>query len=213
MGLRFTPALAALALLASAGLAASQTAGREAPPVSEAPSVSPVVEEQLIDDLRQIAREQIVLLAIASQNNHYGHLQEAEILKLDEQWKRERESSVKPLIAMTLSNPLSTFLTRLQAGSEGLFRKIWATDQNGLNVGQTLPTNDFWQGDEEEFTLAFNRGPGGVQVFGPKWNAEFLYWYTTVTLTVADGSNTAIGAMTFVVNLEEFTRRAALGII
>ncbi|WP_157982119.1 hypothetical protein [Oceanicella sp. SM1341] len=181
--------------------------------MSEAPDIGNLMESGLSDSLQQIIREEIVLLAISSQNRHYGNLSQDEITRLDEQWARERDSSLKPLIAMTLSNPLSSYLIRLQAGSEGLFRKIWATDQNGLNVGQTLPTNDFWQGDEDEFRLAFDKGPGGMAVFGPKWNAEYHYWYVTVTLTVSDADRKAIGAVTFVVNLDELARRAELGII
>jgi hypothetical protein len=43
---------------------------------------------------------------------------------------------------------------------------VFLTDNKGANVAAYPPTSDYWQGDEEKFTLSFNDGDGQVFI-GP----------------------------------------------
>jgi len=195
------PAALALAVLAGTiGAAWSQ----EAPPYQPAT----LIDSSMVTELRSILASKLVGLSIETQNRLYGELPQTEIDRLDKQWRSEREASDKPLIAATLSNPLSTFLTRLQANSVGLYAAIFVMDKNGLNVGQSAITGDFWQGDEAKFKKTFNVGVDAVFVDEPEYVEEFDIWIAQVNMTIASRKNgQPIGSATFDVNLNELARR------
>lgn len=195
------PAALALAVIScSIGTAGSQ----EAPPYQPAT----LIDSTVISELRSILAARLVELSIETQNRLYGQLPQAEIDRLDKQWRSEREASDKPLIASTLSNPLSTFLTRQQSNSVGLYAAIFVMDRNGLNVGQSAITGDFWQGDEAKFKKTFNVGTDAIFVDEPEYVAEFDIWIAQVNMTIASRKNgQAIGSATFDVNLNELARR------
>jgi hypothetical protein len=44
--------------------------------------------------------------------------------------------------------------------------EVFLTDNQGANVAAYPPTSDYWQGDEEKWSLSFNNGNGVVFV-GP----------------------------------------------
>ena len=44
--------------------------------------------------------------------------------------------------------------------------EVFLTDNKGANVAAFPPTSDYWQGDEEKFTLSYNNGEGRVFI-GP----------------------------------------------
>lgn len=176
-----------------------------------APDLAALVGDRLIADLRAIVANDVVSLSVEAQNRRWAELGEAGILKLDDQWKAERETADKPLIAATLSSPLSTYLIRTQARALGLYAEIFVMDRNGLNVGQSSVTSDFWQGDEAKFQKSFGAGPGTVFLDEPEWDGELGIWRAQVSLTLADEAGAPIGAATFELNLTELQRRQALG--
>ncbi len=99
---------------------------------------------------------EIVRVSIKAQNKRLGRLAQDKIDALDKQWIKERLIEDQPLIAATLSNPLSVYLNRIQGKSLGLYAEIFVMDQNGLNVGQSSITTDFWQGDEDKFQQTYD---------------------------------------------------------
>jgi hypothetical protein len=191
-------------VLMLAGTAPAHAAG----PV---PDLGALVGDRLVGELRAIVANEVVGLSVKAQNRRFAGLGEPGILKLDDQWKAEREAADKPLIAATLSSPLSTYLIRTQARSLGLYAEIFVMDRNGLNVGQSSVTSDFWQGDEAKFQKSFGAGPDTVFVDEPEWDDELGIWRAQVSLTVADEAGAPIGAATFELNLTELQRRQALG--
>lgn len=197
---------AAVALIASLGFASIAAAADGAgTPTTE------LITQTVINDIRAQIAGEIVHRSIKAQNAQYGDLSEAEIEALDQQWRAERKADDKPLISMTLSNPLSSFLTRVQANSFGLYTAIFIMDRNGLNVGQSAITGDFWQGDEAKFQKTFGVSPKAVFVDEPEDIGEHGIWIAQVNMTLTDPESGApIGAATFDVNLVELERRAAL---
>lgn len=176
--------------------------------------VDVLVSDELIEKLRSIVSEEIVVRSIRAQNAKYGAMSQAEIDALDQQWRAERKSDDKPLIAPTLYNPLSTYLTRRQATDLGLFAAIFVMDRNGLNVGQSDITGDYWQGDEAKFQKTFPVAPDAVFVDAPEWLEDFGVWIVQVNKSIADPeTGEAIGAVTFDVNLSELARRDALNVV
>ncbi len=190
---------AALALLAGPALAQEATA----------PNPRALIDDAVVADLRELLANDVVAISVAAQNRRYAGIDAAEIERLDTQWVAEREAADKPLIAATLSSPLSIYLIRHQAQSLGLFVEMFVTDRNGLNVGQSAITSDFWQGDEAKFQKSFSAGPDAVFIDDAEWDEDHRIWRAQVSLTVVDEAGAPVGAGTFELNLTELMRRRA----
>ena len=152
----------------------------------------------------------VVALAVNAQNTKYANLGQSEIDALDKQWRAERESDDQPLVAAVLSNPLSIYLTQIQAASGGLYTEIFVMDRNGLNVGQSAITSDFWQGDEAKFKNTFPKGSSAVFVDEAEYHEGSGTWRAQLNMTIASESGSPIGAITVEVNLTELDRRMKL---
>ncbi|WP_235916664.1 MULTISPECIES: hypothetical protein [Alphaproteobacteria] len=189
-------------------LSASQTLAQ-----SPEPNARALVTPAVLGEMRKLIDSEIVQISIAAQNRHHQKLTQSEIDALDKQWRAEREQDDKPLIAATLSNPLSVYLARIQGRSLGLYAEIFVMDQNGLNVGQSSVTSDFWQGDEDKFQKTFDVSNDAVFIDAPEWDDEAKIWRGQVSFTVAQSADKKpIGAVTVELNLTELERRAAAGI-
>ncbi|MBO6562538.1 MAG: hypothetical protein JJ959_18475 [Nisaea sp.] len=175
---------------------------------SEPPSVE-ILDEAAIELIRDWLNNPVVEMSILAHNKRYKGVGQEQIDALDKAWRAERESEDQPLIAATLSSPLSTYLTQIQAMSGGIFTEIFVMDAYGLNVGQSSITSDFWQGDEAKFQKTFDVGPTAVFVDEPEFHEASKTWRAQVNLTIAkDGE--AIGAVTVEYNLSELARRRGM---
>lgn len=193
-----------------AGLAFLMTVSTTALAEPPKPDVKALVNDALLKDIRAWLKNDIVTVSIEAQNKRLSKMTQAEIDTVDQQWVKERESEDKPLIAATLSNPLSVYLNRIQGRSLGLYAEIFVMDQNGLNVGQSSVTGDFWQGDEAKFQKTFPVAKDAVFVDDPEWDDEAKIWRVQVNFTLTDPTgNTPIGAATVEMNLTELERRAS----
>lgn len=174
-----------------------------------APDAKSLINEEFIKQTRNWLANPIVALSINAQNDKRGSLKQADIDALDKQWRDERKKDDKPLIAATLTAPLSVYLLRVQAENLGLYTEIFVMDTNGLNVGQSAITSDYWQGDEAKFQKTFKVSPDAVFIDEPEWDAERKIWRAQLNLTLADiKTNKAIGSATVEVNLTELQRRS-----
>lgn len=196
------------AMLASAFLASSVLSAHAEPP---APDVKKLITPELVQEMREMIGVEIVKVSIAAQNNQIGNIDQAKIDELDNQWKAEREAADKPLIAATLSSPLSVYLARLQGKSLGLYAEIFVMDKNGLNVGQSSVTSDFWQGDEGKFQNTYDVSETALFIDEAEWDDEAKIWRNQVSFTVTDDANAKIGAVTVEINLTELERRSLSG--
>lgn len=195
-------------MLASVFLAASLLTAQAEPP---APDVKKLITPELVQEMRDMIGVEIVKVSIEAQNKQLGDIDQAKIDQLDNQWKAEREAADKPLIAATLSSPLSVYLARLQGKSLGLYAEIFVMDQNGLNVGQSSVTSDFWQGDEGKFQKTYDVSETALFIDDAEWDDEAKIWRNQVSFTVTDAANAKIGAVTVELNLTELERRSQSG--
>lgn len=115
-------------------------------PAADPPPID-LITEEAIASIRDLLNAPVVRLSIAAKNERTGSLSQSDIDALDRQWRDEREKNDQPLITAVLSSPLSSYLTRIQAGSLGLYPEIFVMDAKGLNVGQSSVASDDWQGD------------------------------------------------------------------
>ncbi|UOM36312.1 hypothetical protein [Acuticoccus sp. I52.16.1] len=196
----------ALSILASTWLATGSTAG--AVEVEKGLTAS-LITEQVIADARQFLANPLVAMSVKMQNEKRRGFTQQEIEALDEVWRAERKTARKPLIAATMSSPLSTYLTRVQARSIGLYSEIFVMDAYGLNVGQSSITSDYWQGDEGKWQKTFLIGPEAIFVDEAEWHEDTRTWRAQLNMTVNDpDTGKPIGAVTIELNLTELQRRA-----
>ncbi len=169
-----------------------------------------LITPEVINEIKAFLETDIVRFSALNQNEKYKNMKEADIIALDKVWRAENKADDKPLISSTLSNPLSSYLTRVQAHSQGLYSEIFVMDNKGLNIGQSNITSDYWQGDEGKFQKTYPKGPGTIFIDEAELNTDRHTWNAQVNITIdsADKS-TALGAATVEVNLTELQRRKA----
>jgi hypothetical protein len=177
---------------------------------AEAPNMN-LVTNGVVKDIKAFLFQEIVLLSVDNQNKKYAGMSQGAIDALDQQWKAETKAEDQPLISATLSNPLSSYLTRVQAHSKGLYTEMFVMDKNGLNVGQSNISSDFWQGDEAKFQKTFSVGPEVVFIDEPELDEELGLWLVQISFSIKDPKiNAAMGAATIELNLTELQRRSGL---
>lgn len=192
--------LAAAILSLGLGLAAPATAVAE----------EWMIRDYLVDQVRQWSGSPVVLLTLEESNERYANLEQARIDALDQQWRAEREVEDQPLITAVLSSPLSNYLTRIQADSQGLFTAIFVMDAVGLNAGQSAITSDFWQGDEAKWQQTFQVGPDAVFIDEIELNEDTGTEIRQLNMSIAQDGK-VVGAVTVDVNMTELRRRYAAG--
>lgn len=195
-----------LATLIGLGLVPLYSLGANAQGI--APDPQRLITPAFIEETREWLSNPIVPLMVGAQTLRHADLTQADIDALDQQWRAEREVEIQPLISATLSTPLSSYLTRIQAGALGLYTEMFIVDAKGLNVGQSAITGDYWQGDEAKFQNTFPNGPTAVFIDEAEWDDERGIWRAQLNLSIPSEDGTeAIGAATIEINLTELQRR------
>ncbi len=162
-----------------------------------------------VDELRATVSSRVALIALRAQNERFRGLDPAEIERLDKQWRAEAESDNQPLIAQLMGSPLSSYLIRKKAESDGLFIEIFVFDAQGMNVGQSSVTSDYWQGDEDKYLETFAKGPSAVFLDAVEYHEETRQRRRQVSFTIVDpDSGEPIGAATVEINVDELERRS-----
>ena len=188
----FRITLAAAALCATAPLALADT-GHVAP-------VTAYVKE----NVQPWLNDPVVIAAIKAQNGKHASLTGEQIVKLDKDWRAQVNTGSRPLVDGILANKLSSFLKGKKAGSNGLVTEVFVMDNKGLNVGQSDPTSDYWQGDEAKWKKTFKVGPNAVHVSEAEMDDSTQMLQSQASITITDpATGKAIGAITVGINLNE----------
>lgn len=175
------------------------------------PPSKKLINETILKNIHEFIDTDIVRMSIKNQNIRFGTMSDDKIQELDKQWRAETKSDDQPIISATLSNPLSTYLTRIQAHSLGLYSEMFVMDKNGLNVGQSNISSDYWQGDEAKFQKTFPLGADAIFIDDPEYDEDLGIWRAQVNLSISDSDNkTVIGAITVEINMSELERRYIL---
>jgi nuclear transport factor 2 (NTF2) superfamily protein len=123
-------------------------------------------------------------------------LTQDDIDNLDQAWRNQADAGSGPLIEDLLSRSVSQYLRDQQRNSDGLVAEVFVMDNLGLNVAQSDPTSDYWQGDEAKFQKTF--GNGDVE-----FDDSSGYYQVQVSMTIDDPINgSPIGAATFGISME-----------
>lgn len=151
--------------------------------------------------LREIAQNPVLVAAIEAQNAMTSAYDQAKIDELDLQWRAEVSGAAKPLIDATLGTEASKYLATVQADSAGVFTEIFAMDAKGLNVAQSTVTSDYWQGDEDKFSMSFGAGAAAVHLGEVEQDESTQTFQSQVSITIVDAAGNPIGAITAGVDL------------
>ena len=103
-----------------------------------------------------------------------------------------------------LGNSLSQHLKGVADASAGLLTEVFVMDAKGLNVGQSAPTSDYWQGDEGKWKKTYGAGPGSVFIDKVEEDESTQSFQTQINLAITDpATGKVIGAVTFGVDAEQ----------
>ncbi len=155
------------------------------------------------EQLRSLASDPKLIEAIRAQNERHAGLGQADIDKLDKDWRAQVGNSPAPLIEAVQGVDASGRLVEMRDESEGLFTEVFAMDNLGLNVAVSDVTSDYWQGDEAKWQKTFLVGADAVHISDVELDESTQTYQSQVSLTVVDpDTGSPIGALTVGVNVE-----------
>ncbi|MEM8839211.1 MAG: hypothetical protein AAGE89_14035 [Pseudomonadota bacterium] len=169
---------------------------------AEEPHVQPM-KEFLSEQVMPWLSDPAVVNAIKAQNEKHAGLSEAEIDKLDKQWRAEVDQSALPLIESVLGNSLSSFLSEKKDTAQGAITEMFVMDNKGLNVGQSDVTSDYWQGDEGKWKKTYLVGPDAVFVDEIEEDESTQTLQSQASVAIKDpATGEVIGAITVAVDVD-----------
>jgi hypothetical protein len=155
-------------------------------------------------DIRSWASSPTIISAIKAQNSRTADIDQAEIDAKEALWAVDVITRTESLVDGVLENATADFLRRQAAQSDGVITEVFIMDAKGLNVAASLPTSDYWQGDEAKFTETFSRGPNAYHLGSLEFDDSTQSVQAQISLSIADPvSGEVIGAMTVGVNVGE----------
>ncbi|WP_184466423.1 hypothetical protein [Rhizobium esperanzae] len=160
------------------------------------------IADYVTSDIKPWLNDPAIIEAIKAQNAANANLSQGDIDALDKKWRAEVDGSDHSMIDGVLGNALSKFLQEKKAASNGKIAEIFVMDAKGLNVGQSDPTSDYWQGDEGKFQKSFGAGKDAVFVDEIEKDESTQALQSQASVTISDDKGTPIGAITVGVNVD-----------
>ncbi len=137
--------------------------------------------------LQQLAQNSVVVKAVMAQNSI--EIPSDLIETRDTEWKASKE--LTPFKEQLIESEAGQLFKGEVEDSTSIL-EIFLTDKRGANVAIYPPTSDYWQGDEEKWTIPFK---SGENYFGPTAFDESTAMTTIqVSIPIKEGGNT-IGVM------------------
>lgn len=159
----------------------------------------PYAAQYMSEVMKNVTAAPEVIAAIQAQNAANATITADQIDALDRQWRAERKAGTGPLTSATMNNAASAFLRGYKtAARDGAVIEIFIMDNKGLNVGQTDPTSDYNQGDEDKWTKTAGAGPW--MTFTDEPEEEEGVKSVQISSSIVDNDK-AIGAITVTLDL------------
>lgn len=163
----------------------------------------PSLRELAETRVRAMLADPAIVAAVAGQNARHAGLTQADIDAMDKAWRAEVGASAAPTIDPVRTAAVSALLREMAQTSEGLFTEIFLMDNRGLNVAMSDTTSDYWQGDEEKWSLTYAAGADAIHVGEVELDESTQTYQSQISVAVVDPATGApIGAATFGVNVE-----------
>ena len=110
-----------------------------------------------IELLKNIAINPQIIEIIKRFNEKNQEISISDILKIDKKWQETK--GIDDFIKSFFTNECAQYLIEFQEKYDE-FPEIFITDENGLIVGETNKTSDYYQADEQWWIKAYNNGIG-----------------------------------------------------
>lgn len=141
--------------------------------------------------------------AVRAQNRAHAGLTQEQIDQLDLDWRAQRKETSKPLIDDLLGRPASEWLREQQAQTANFVTEVFAMDNHGLNVAQSVATSDYWQGDEAKWQKTYGNGSGDIHISEVEYDESTGSYQSQVSMPIKDpATGELIGAITFGINVQ-----------
>lgn len=165
---------------------------------------APQITKMFNEQVKPWLSDPVVVDAIKAQNAKTASLSDADIDKLDKQWRAEAKGGGGPLVSELLGNALSKFLAGKKAAANGVYSELFVMDAKGLNVGQSDVTSDYMQGDEGKWQKTYPVGPDAMFIDEVEFDESSKAFQSQVSATIVDpATGKPIGAITIEMNVEK----------
>ncbi len=162
-----------------------------------------LIESQILPNIKALASDPRVIGAVKEQNAQNATIGDAEIDRLDKQWRAETKSNSRPMIDAILARDLSRYLGGFKNDARGLYTEIFVMDNKGLNVGQSDMTSDYWQGDEAKWQKTYLAGAGSVLIDDIEFDESTQTFQSQLSVPVTDpATGEVLGAVTVGINVD-----------
>ncbi len=153
--------------------------------------------------VKQWISNDVVIQAVKAQNAKHAGLSQADIDKMDQDWRAQTDAGSKPMIDAVLGNALSAYLVDQKNSAQGLVTEVFVMDNRGLNVGQSDVTSDYWQGDEAKWQKTYSAGAGAVFIDEVEMDESTQTFQSQLSMSIVDpASGDVIGAITIGINVD-----------
>lgn len=164
---------------------------------------APAMEEYVRSSVMTWMNDPVLVEAIRAQNTTTAGYSQSQIDELDQTWRAEVGSANSPTVTPVLENSAAEYLRQRVAEAGGVITEVFIMDAVGLNVAASDATSDYWQGDEEKFTMTFPAGEGAMHFGEVEFDESSQRYQGQVSLTIVDpATNEPVGAMTIGLDAE-----------
>lgn len=161
------------------------------------------LEEYARTEVPKWLDQPILIDALRAQNGKHATLTQAEVDELDLIWRAQMKEGGGELVSELVDRPLSDWFRERVDATAGLVVEIFATDNIGLNVGQSNVTGDYWQGDEAKYEQTIKYGQGTIHFSDMELDVENGVYQAQISAPVKDPETGEwIGVMIFSVNVQ-----------
>lgn len=142
------------------------------------------------------------IAAITAQNAETASYSQDQIDNMDQQWRGEVGTGFQPMVDAVIENEAADLLREMVSASGGAITEVFIMDAAGLNVAASVPTSDYWQGDEAKHIQTYRIGAGAVHFGDIEYDKSTEAVQGQISLTITDtASGEPIGAMTVGVDM------------
>jgi hypothetical protein len=113
-------------------------------PLAHAATYTQDLNDFISLQVKPLADSDIVIDSLNQANEKHEGISELNLVALDDIWRSELRKITQPLISKIIVNDLSKFLVKMVEGGQGVYTQITVIDIKGLNIGQTVISQNYW---------------------------------------------------------------------
>jgi len=167
------------------------------------------INDFVVNEMKLWMKNDIVLKTLRKQNEKHALLSQTDKKILNDTWNGERRKNKKPLMNRVLENDLSKLLRTIKEDSVGVFTEIIIIDAYGVNAGQSMISEDYWQGGNKKWENTLGSRSYGTYIsdLGFDYNTEFFQVEVAFIVTEDDEPIGVIYAGIDVDQIEEWKQK------